>query len=593
MTDLAKRARAAAPAFFALLALCVCLAPAAFAADKSRINNIYITAGLERDGSAVVEETWDMVINGGTENFKQLFDMKTESISDFSVSENGVPYQFVPNWDVKASRAQKAGKCGINMTGKGPELCWGVGPENGRHVYNIRYRLHDVVTLHADTDGPAKAALYWQFITKKFQRAKHVSLRVVPPDSIGSDHHFWIFGFDGEVKVTSVDYTITANDVKEGHFVELALIMPASGFPPAKMSEYPKLAAIRGNGPSGDAMGHFRSEAPKASASDMLHLYINRAILFVFFSAFLFAFSSIRGSSPRRGIKRQPPRSVPPEETLEAIAHLLTVVYRLPEMLNTFMITWIYKKHIRIEPGGDGQICLLSRPARFEGLCERRYFNVAAEAITKPEGTLIKAYRRNLRNYQSEALQNIDGDFVKKSPGYCLERGWIDESRKKRSPRGIVPYLLSFLATVFISPGFLLLLPAFAVRRHIFPGEPRSKYGKLTAEGRETLASVLGFAAYLSNYSLLEKRGTEHIELWDSWMAFANLLGIADKLEREFSKINPSYRSDSECSVYIHSDAYRGSSRRAYSPSSSGGGGSGSSGGGGGGSGGGGGGGTR
>ena len=218
------------------------------AADKSSISLIEISVNLDENGNGRVEEIWDMEIFGGTENYKQFFNLKYgESISNFSVSENSIDYEFTENWDVNRSREEKVNKCGINFTDEGIELCWGIGENNGRHIYTIQYTINSLASLAADSDGKIKAALYWQFITKTFQFTEKVYVTVRMPQKITGLYNFWIFGFNGEISIEGNTYTINAKEVKEGHFVELAVVMPAEDFPSAEEGSSYKLTAIYKN----------------------------------------------------------------------------------------------------------------------------------------------------------------------------------------------------------------------------------------------------------------------------------------------------------------------------------------------------------
>ena len=72
-----------------VLFICLfCLASAAAEADdKSDISTLNIFVVLDEHGDGYVTEVWDMEIHGGTENYKQIFNLKGgESITGFMAS---------------------------------------------------------------------------------------------------------------------------------------------------------------------------------------------------------------------------------------------------------------------------------------------------------------------------------------------------------------------------------------------------------------------------------------------------------------------------------------------------------------------------
>ena len=119
-------------------------------------------------------------------------------------------------------------------------------------------------------------------------------------------------------------------------------------------------------------------------------------------------------------------------------------------------------------------------------------------------------------------------------------------------------------------------------------------------EHKEEYYKLCGLKKYLKDYSLIKERYPIEIALWDKYLVFANLFGIADKVSKEFEeellangydkeRINSTYPLMQLCRDSIYINASASSAATGYSGSSSSGGfsGGGSGGGGGGGGGGG------
>lgn len=46
---------------------------------------------------------------------------------------------------------------------------------------------------------------------------------------------------------------------------------------------------------------------------------------------------------------------------------------------------------------------------------------------------------------------------------------------------------------------------------------------------------------FLQDFTLIEERGVVEVKLWDEYLVFATLLGIADQVRKDFRKVCPEY----------------------------------------------------
>ena len=58
---------------------------------------------------------------------------------------------------------------------------------------------------------------------------------------------------------------------------------------------------------------------------------------------------------------------------------------------------------------------------------------------------------------------------------------------------------------------------------------------------KEEAINLAGLKKYLLEYSLIKDRMSEEVALWNEYLIFAQVLGIADKVAKEIGKINPDY----------------------------------------------------
>lgn len=63
---------------------------------------------------------------------------------------------------------------------------------------------------------------------------------------------------------------------------------------------------------------------------------------------------------------------------------------------------------------------------------------------------------------------------------------------------------------------------------------------------KDEAINLLGLRRFLLDYSMISKRGAIEVHLWEEYLIFAQLLGIADKVEEQFSKLYPNFNQISK-----------------------------------------------
>ncbi len=178
--------------------LCIALACAvgflAFA-DENKVYSLDINYLLMNDGSVVVTEIWDVDVVEGTEWYLPRNNMRDMEIGDFMVHDEKCSSYMVDNpWKIKRSLEEKAGRCGINETGDGLELCWGLG-SYGRHTYTVTYTLTNVVQSLDDYD-----MFHLQTVNSELSSAPEKVRTVIGTDFCQLDTGntgIWGFGYEG------------------------------------------------------------------------------------------------------------------------------------------------------------------------------------------------------------------------------------------------------------------------------------------------------------------------------------------------------------------------------------------------------------
>ena len=164
------------------LLLLVLLASATNMLADPELQRLDIRVVLSRNGDARITETRQMDIDWeGTECYIVIGNLDGSELRDFTVTD-----------DVNENRDWKEGKCGINETSNGYELCWGLG-EEGYRTYITSYTITNLVKGFNDADG-----FNYMFVAQNINPyPEHVKLTIVAEDdsTFISPENTGIWGF--------------------------------------------------------------------------------------------------------------------------------------------------------------------------------------------------------------------------------------------------------------------------------------------------------------------------------------------------------------------------------------------------------------
>ena len=178
----------------ALLTVFVCLPASALTPS---IRDVDITLTLLPDGTASIQERWDVCAADGTEWYLVRGNLGDIEIGSLAVSdESGRAYVNEGSWDTQRGIAEKAGRCGIVRKRDGAEICWGIG-SLGDHVFDVSYTmsrsvksLNDYDMLHLQTVSPGLSSP---------PRHVRVTVRAQQHQLDTANTRAWGFGFAGRV----------------------------------------------------------------------------------------------------------------------------------------------------------------------------------------------------------------------------------------------------------------------------------------------------------------------------------------------------------------------------------------------------------
>ena len=499
---------------FCLSALLLICAPS-YATD---IRSIHTDVYLHKNGNAVVYQRWDVTITGGTEWYIPIQDMGQRSIRSFRVFENDEEYENEGrNWNSKRSLEQKKFRCGISETGPHSlELCWGQG-EYGDHVYHIMYIIDNLIQASADGENDM---FNWQFLNDEWNAPpQEVSMTVYNyADSTyvwqaGEEGNMgvWVFGCEADCTVENGEVHITSTEpFRYGSHLTLMMRFDKGVFLPAT-TDSRSFEQLRDDAFWDSDYGYDEIYEPAPERTfgyymkKLLELIVAiiigvsiPVVVFIVIPVLLIRFwKKVTGRRYAKSVFGQKritgwTRDLPLNGQLCAAYSLLAVGDQLSggdklfsRLIGAYFLRWVHQ----------GLVVCEKDPAK-EGRVNLRFTQATPNGLSTTD-TLEQKYYQSARLAAGSNLILEADEFSKWSKANSRTVSW-------------------------------------------WPDEAR-RFGKQTWEplSMEERRKVVEFKNFLNDFTISEEREAPEATLWQEYLVYAQLFGIADKVSRNLQKLYP------------------------------------------------------
>jgi len=519
---------------FCTLLLLASMSQAALGANK--VSEIMVDVVLYPDGSAYITQTWNGNFTEGTEGYIPLENLGEMSLSEYLVSDANGPYTLVKDWDVKAGFKEKAGKYGLLKTNKGYELCWGIS-EYGESRYAIEYKIDHFVGGYTDFDG-----FNFQFINPGMGTLPtDVTVKILLQEGEKLDANnagIWAFGFDGQINFENgqvVAYTQKPLSYSTDSVIIMlqlnkGLINPTRVV--NKSFEEVKTQALKGSnydhktdsGTGSDGVSDREAE----EEAGPLGVAIGLVVMALPIGVILY-FVFRKGKAKKKIIALYENadyfREAPIAGNLEAAFVLASdfdqtdddgnlIGSAFLKLINAGCLEPMTEKTVGLFGKEKESISLkLIHPPQFNGLTCRMLYDVLVLASSSDQ--ILQ--ERELEDYckkNHSTIMDIIEAAKQDGQNTLMQIGSYDAS-KMAKPLGLSP------------------------------------------RGENLLLNIMGFKKYLLEFSLIAERTIAESVIWQDYLTFATLLGIADKVIEQFEKVYPEATQYSENAHYYILLAHR------------------------------------
>lgn len=499
-------------ALFAFLSIGLISSPYLHANEMSSIE---YDIELKSDGSGVITETRRMYLTEDTEIYITLDHLAGSEVTNFQVSDFGEPFNYESEWDISASREEKAGKYGIVETNDGLELAWGIG-EYGEHEYTVAYTITNMVRNLEDGQG-----MNWKFFDGENNiTPDEMEIRIAGPQPFSTEStRIWGFGFDGEVYLEDGGLVGWSNSaLSDSNNITILIQFSDRPFQPSlsldqTLSEQQEVA-MEGSS--------YNEESSDAGFIAFL--------IIAGFSLIIFILISIYTILRSRAIKRENPlvtgkqrekinedkyyRSIPYQQgPITDIAYLLQGIATgsMEDYFNAYLLKWLKEERVSIKKEETGRfrkkettIIKLDLRETFQSEFEQRFWELLSNAANS-DGILYDDQLKKSAQKQYQEIQKIETDLANKSKKQLVKMRYLAEGEVK------------------------------------FMGGLTAKVIKGTERGETLFNHIVQFKNYLDDFSLINEREMKEVALWDDLLIWASLYGIADEVAKQLERFYPSY----------------------------------------------------
>ena len=466
--------------------------------------NVKMEINIDKNGTANIIETWDVEADKGTEWYKQYMNLGKMEVLDFSVSMDGEPLKN-KTWNVDETREEKAGFYGINKISDGIELCFGK-KDFKRHTFVMTYKMTNFV-FNTEDSQVLYVTLFPNFTADNFQ--VKVSSYYNFPDTLD----VWGYGYKGYAYVK--DGIIEMSN--EGSLDEEYVVL---------LAKFPKETFEVTN--SAESFTDFNNVLEKAKEGSFEYDYESKQTFFekiisiigglIYpFIVFMFVLIGIlTGKSNGYGYKNNKKidkkdthlfREIPCKKDIyyaNTLINLNNFGYKESNILGAIILKWVKQKKITFINEEKGKFNKetssidLNKTNNFDNPLEEELFNLmraaSGDGILEAK-ELEKWCKKNYTKYLNlfEKLKNNEIDRLK-NEGHIYKRTTKEECKYKNVMDDT-----------------------------------------LYKDSKE----LYGLKLFLEEFSSIDTKEVLEVHLWDEYLMFAYLFGIADKVAKQLKNLYP------------------------------------------------------
>ena len=498
------------------LTVLLLLIPTAVDASGTRVNSIDINCQIDQNGTATFVEKWDMDVSEGTEGYKIFNGMSDQPLKLIGVTDDrGKTYTNIGSWNSDLSKEYKTNKCGLIRDDGHYELCFGLG-DYGRRSYTMTYQIDHFVNQYEDQQG-----INYAFISDMALNVGDVTIRVSGITPYSKDNaKIWAFGYSGSVNFDDGSVVLQTHSLNSNKMQLLMGLESNSYTSPNKRHASQKFEDVGKDAKEGSSY----SKGMSKEAKIMLFIFITFVIVMVIsiiVAVIVFSDSGVVFENGRtiKGKEVTPFREIPCDKDIFLFYYLAKKLDIIGDdesrenLISGFILKWVRDGVVTIREKESGAIV---KKKNYD-----MYLDVDVKFENKQESALYKMFILASKDgvLQTKAFQKWCGKHYKKIDSWFTKvDNIIEDSMNKNG--------YAKTATVY--------------KRVLFWNIPRDRT-VWTNKAYDQCLYVWGFNNFLKDEDNMKEKAAIEVKLWDEYLIFAAVLGIADRVEKQLKVAIPRY----------------------------------------------------
>lgn len=500
--------------FFTFLFLFAMLCISTFCQANS-IDSIDMRIHIDSSGTANITEIWKAHLSSGTEGYKPYGNLKNCEIKDFTVHDDtGTEYSYDSSWDVDDSFNEKKYKCGIHRADNKIELCWGIS-NYGDRTYTLNYKITNFINQYTDSQG----INFFLMPIEMDNTVDSIQVQISSPYQFTTDNtQIYSFGFEGTTEIKDgVIILKTSETFKSSNYMIAVAKFNQNYFPTGNNIDLTFEQDLQ----------ETQDYANKLQKNQvLLVIFVIGLLLFIFllFAAILitiYLFTApemvFDGGNKIPSVKKSDYwRDIPCNKDIFKaywIGEKYNIIKDKSGLIGAILLIWIQKGYIKLSNTSSGHFSIKDNKYAIDfsnfSHCENAQEQKLLDYFRSASGSNLLLEPQEFKKYCEKNYSQIEKWFV----------NVVSDYTKQFEREGLI-------TTTTLTKKFLFFHKNHSTK-------------KANIELQKEAIKLQGLKRFLLDYSLINKRGAIEVQLWEEYLIFAQLLGIADKISEQFSLLYP------------------------------------------------------
>lgn len=497
-----------------IFTLVLFLVPSIILANE--IYNIDMNIYVDNNGTAHVTEEWTTNLIQGTEGYKPYYNLGESKISNFKVSMNGKEYTYNSDYDINASFNEKKYKNGFHYINNGVELCFGI-TNYGKNTYILSYDISNFVVNTSD----GYQMIYWTLFPYDYNPSpERVYIKIYSDFKYADTLDVWGYGkygaptyvYDGYIEMDS------ESTVYSSEYMTLLVKFPENTFTlnttvDKTFDEYLNMANEGSTTYKVQKKSFFRELLGYIPV--LISVSIPFAIVFI---AIRSSIANGYGYKNNKVInKKETPlfRDIPCNKdiyyanTLTKLNNEIFTGYKETNIFGAIILKWVKENKVKFINQTKGvfnketsSIDLTLNPT-FDNVLEKELFDIMHEASIDGILETKELEKWNNKHYTKffdlfERINKIEIEKLKQG-NHIYTRTNKEECKRKNIMDD----------TIY-----------------------------------EESVKLYGLKKFLDEFSKIDTREVLEVHIWDEYLMFAYIFGIADKVAKQLKNLYPEVLED-------------------------------------------------